>query len=75
MNNKRNNKSRKPSRIERIERKCDIILSELAIIRKRLNPRYHAVDEAIELMHRNARRMRAEAENDAQLLRKVFHSK
>lgn len=71
MNNRQKN-NRKHSRLERVERKCDIILSELAIIRKRLHPRSHAIDDAIEQMHRNARRMRAEAEKNAQLLHKVF---
>jgi len=75
MNNRRYNKNRKPSRLKRIERKCDIILSELSIIRKNLSTRSHSVDDAIDRMHYNARRMRAEAEKDAQLLRRVFQFK
>lgn len=74
MNNRRN-KNRKPSRLERVERKCDIILSELAIIRKSLTYRSRSLDDAIERMHENARRMRAEAEKDAQILRRVFQFK
>lgn len=74
MNNRRN-KNHKPSRLERVERKCDIILSELATIRKNLNTRSHSVDDAIDRMHRNARRMRAEAIREAHFLRTVFHSK
>lgn len=73
---KRRYKSRKYSRLECIEHKCDVILSELAIIRKIINRRSQAkensIDVAIDRMHRNARRMRAEAEKDARILRKVF---
>lgn len=75
MNNRRNNKAHKPSRLERVERKCDLILSELAIIRKSLKNSSRSIDDAIDRMHYNARRMRAEAEKDAQLLRKVFQFK
>lgn len=75
MNNRRKNKTHKPSRLDRIERKCDIILSELTIIRKSLKARPHSVDGAIDRMHRTARRMRTEAERDTRLLRKVFQSK
>ena len=73
---KRRYKSHKSSRLERIERKCDAILLELTIIRKSLNRRsrtkHDTIDDAIERMHRNARRMRDEAEKDARILRKVF---
>lgn len=75
MSNRRNNKNRKPSRLDRVERKCDIILSELAIIRRSLKNRSRSIDDAIERMHQNARRMRAEAEKDAQILRRVFQFK
>lgn len=73
MTNK--NKKKRPSRLERIESKCEIILAELAIIRKSIQPRQADVDEAIERMHRNARAMRAEAERDLKLLRNVFQCK
>lgn len=73
---KRRYKFHKSSRLKRIERKCDVILFELAIIRKSQNRRSllkdDRIDDAIERMHRNARRMRAEAEKDARILRKVF---
>lgn len=75
MNNRKNKKNRKPSRLERVERKCEIILSELAIIRKNLTNPSRSVDDAIERMHRNARRMRAEAEQEARILSKMFHLK
>ncbi len=74
MNN-RKNKKHKQSRLERVERKCDIILSELAIIRKSLKNRSRSIDDAIDRMHYNARRMRAEAEKDAHILRRVFQFK
>ncbi len=75
MSNRRNNKNYKPSRLERIERKCDIILSELAIIRKSLYTRSMSVDDAIERMHNASRRMRDEAHRNARFLHKVFHGK
>lgn len=75
MSNRKHYKNHKPSRLERVERKCDIVLSELAIIRKSLSNRSRSIDDAIERMHRNARRMRAEAEKDARILRRVFQFK
>lgn len=75
MNNRRNNKNRKQTRLARIERKCDLILIELAIIRKSANTRHRSVDDAIERMHSASRRMRAEAERDARILRRVFQFK
>lgn len=75
MNNRRNTKSRKSSRLARIERKCDVILSELAVIRKSVSSRHRSVDDAIERMHKASRRMMAEAERDARILRRVFQFK
>lgn len=75
MNNRKNTKNRKQSRLARIERKCDIILSEIAILRKNANIRHRSVDDAIERMHSASRRMRAEAERDARILRRVFQFK
>lgn len=66
------NRRHRASRIERVERKCDRILSELSIIRRSLNAGTSSVDEAIERMHRNARRMRAESEKGARILRELF---
>lgn len=75
MSNRRNTKNRKQSRLARIERKCDVILSEFAIIRKSVNTRHRSVDDAIERMHNASRRMRTEAERDARILRRVFQFK
>lgn len=75
MSNRRNTKNCKQSRLARIERKCDVILSELAIIRKSVNTRHRSVDDAIERMHNASRRMRTEAERDARILRRVFQFK
>ncbi len=72
MNSHRNNKNRKPSRLAHIERKCDIILSELTAIRNGVRPDRSSIDESIERMHIASRRMRAEAEHDARVLRKMF---
>ncbi|MDE7440940.1 MAG: hypothetical protein K2M69_02085 [Muribaculaceae bacterium] len=47
------------SRLDRIERKCDRLLSELIIIRQNTD-----IDKAIDRMHRAARRMRVEADRE-----------
>lgn len=75
MNNRRFNNRRKQSQLDRIERKCNRILSELAVIRQQLTFRTGDIDGAIDRMHYNARRMRAAACRDARILRKMFHSK
>lgn len=75
MNNRRKAKNYKPSRLASIERKCDIILSELAVIRKSNSSRHRSVDDAIDRMHKASRRMMAEAECDARILRRVFQFK
>ncbi|ROT10443.1 hypothetical protein ED388_04800 [Muribaculaceae bacterium Isolate-007 (NCI)] len=75
MNNRKYNNGRRQTRLDRIERKCDRIISELAVIRQQLTYRTDDIDGAIERMHRNARRMRAEAHRNARFLHKVFHSK
>ena len=75
MNNHRKKRNNKLSRLERVERKCDRILAELAMLRKRSAVQSHSIDDAIERMHRNARRMRAETDREAQIIRKLLISK
>lgn len=75
MNNRRFNNGRKQTRLDRLERKCDRIISELTVIRQQLKYRVDDIDGAIERMHHHARRMRAEAERDARILRRVFQFK
>lgn len=60
------------SRLCRIEQKCDRIISELRTIRQCLTSHSSRFDDAIDNMHRNARRMRAAASKDAMLIRKLF---
>ena len=74
MTNRKYRKGRRPSRLKRIERTCDQILSELAIIRQGLCFRSRSVDDAIERMHRNTRRMREDAVRNVERLRMMFHS-
>lgn len=71
---KHRNDRRKPSRLERIERKCDTILGKLDYIQAHATA-CSTVDDAIERMHDASRRMRDEAEREARILRKVFHIK
>ena len=70
----RNRNKRRPSRLDRIERKCDIILSELLIIRQRLN-RSEDLDATIERLHRSARTMRAQAAKERENARRMLNLK
>lgn len=72
---KRNTRNKpRQSRIERLERKCDRILSELLIIRHRLASRPD-MDVAIERLHLAACRMKTRFERERDEARRVFHSK
>lgn len=66
-------KKRRQTRIDRIERKCDRILSELLILRHQVN-RYSDIDSVIDKMHRSARKMRLQAENEREAARRMLHS-
>lgn len=60
-------------RIERIERKCDRILSELLILRRHLIHRPD-MDAVIDRLHHAARVMRAQCERERDIARKMFNS-
>lgn len=68
------NSKRSPSRLDRVERKCDRILSELIIIRQQLNRR-PGIDNAIERLHKTARKMRLQCEQERDYARSMFNSK
>ena len=72
MNRRNNPKRWRQSRIERLEKKCDRILSELIILRHALT-RNHSGD-AIEQMHRQALKLRRQCERERQLVFKMFNS-
>lgn len=74
-NRQKRNKTRKPSRLDRIERKCDRILSELLILRQQIAHRPDELDVTIERMHRAARRLKAQSQRERDNVRKMFHSK
>lgn len=74
MTKRNQNYKRRPSRLDRIERKCDRILSELLIIRQQLNRRPD-MDAAIDCLHRTARRLRSQCELERDYTRKMFNSK
>lgn len=65
---------RRSSRIDRIERKCDRILSELLLIRQ-----WHSfrsdMDMTIERLHNAARYMRVQCERERDCANRMFHSK
>lgn len=70
---KRKEKKRRPSRLDRIERKCDRILSELLILRHQVS-RHSDIDSVIDKMHRSARKMRMQAERECELTKRMLHS-
>lgn len=74
MTKRNQNHKRRPSRLDRIERKCDRILSELLIIRQQLNRRPD-MDMAIERLHRTARKLRTQCEREWENAREMFNSK
>lgn len=74
MKNRKNFYQRRPSKIARIERKCDRILSELLVIRHQLSRR-NDVDASIERMHAAARRMREQCEIERDNAKAMFKSK
>ncbi len=71
---KRRNNRRRSSRLERIERKCDRILSELVIIRQQIRYRPD-IDTAIERMHKTARRMKEQCERERDFAQRIFSPK
>ena len=70
---KRKGNKRYPSRLDRIERKCDRILSELIILRQRLS-RKPDIDTTIDSLHRSARNMRMLAEREREITRRIYHA-
>lgn len=74
MTKRNQNYKHRPSRLERVERKCDRILSELLIIRQQLNRRPD-MDMAIERLHRTARKLRTQCEQERNFTRRMFNSK
>lgn len=64
---------RRSTRIERIERKCDRILSELLILRRQISGRPD-MDAAIDRLHRAARRMRKQCEEERDSISRLFGS-
>lgn len=50
--------------LRRIERKCDRILSELLMIRRRDARQSDNLDAAIERMHATARKLKAQSEHE-----------
>lgn len=72
MDYKNASRRRKASRLERIEQKCDRIILELTALQRCLTNRSTGLDRAIDIMHRNARRMRTTAAKDAKVIRKLF---
>lgn len=75
MNRQNYKNKRRHIKLDRIERKCDRILSELLIIRQRLTKRPDELDTAIDRMHDVARKMRAQCEREREIARHMFINK
>lgn len=74
MTKRNQNYKRRPSRLDRLERKCDRVLSELLIIRQKLNSRSD-MDMAINRLHKTARKMRLQCERERDYAKNMFISK
>ena len=74
MTKRNQNYRRLLTRLDRVERKCDRILSELLIIRQRAS-RQSGIDNAIDRLHKAARKMRLQCEQERDYAQKVFNSK
>lgn len=68
------NNYRYGSRLNRIERKCDRILSELSALRHRLSHQPD-IDSIIDRLHRSAREMRRQCEKECEEVRRMFRPK
>ncbi|WP_304647443.1 hypothetical protein [uncultured Duncaniella sp.] len=65
----------RPSRLDRIEKKCNRILSELLIIRQLHSRTPDSIDCAIERMHRAARNLQVQCEHERARTARMFNSK
>lgn len=68
-------RGRKSSRLARIERKCDRILSELLILRDHVANHPDELDVAIDRMHRAARSLHLQSERERENVIRMFNSK
>lgn len=64
MTKRRNKFLKKQSGLERIETKCDRILSEIICIRHHLMYRTYPIDDVIEKMHLAAKRLRKQCDHE-----------
>lgn len=71
---RRSKRERRPSRLGRIERKCDIILSELLMLRGR-SRREEGMDAVIDRLHHTARRMRMQCDRESEMLERLLSGK
>lgn len=61
---KRKKERRRPSRLDRIERKVDRVLAEVLTLKHRAVASDRAVDNVLDRMHGLARRMRMQCEKE-----------
>lgn len=74
MTKHRSPKQRGSSRFERIEAKCDRIISELLVLRQYFNRRL-PIDADIERIHNTALKLREQCERERNNALQMFHSK
>lgn len=67
-------KNRRSTKLGRIEKKCDLILSEILIIHQLLTRRSD-IDTVIDRLHKTARNMRTQCEHQRNNALKMFGSK
>lgn len=71
MAKQKTNKPRR-SRLWRIERQCDRILSEVLILRQVLRQKPTDLDDLIERMHESARSLRLQCERERDVLQSML---
>lgn len=73
MTNRKKNLKHLNYRMDRIERKCDRILSEILIIRQKIT-RHPDMDAVINRLHKTAREMRDQCIRERDYMRRMLKS-
>lgn len=74
MTKRKKTDRRHPSRLDRIERKCDRILTELLMMRRTSRSSASSFDDALDRVHDAAMRMRRQCEMEYKAVRDLMES-
>ena len=59
-------------RLTRIESKCDIIISQISLLRRSINEQ-NEFDNLIDHLHKAARRMKKQCDNERHIIRRMLN--